>query len=117
MKHQATLAGAVVALLGSAAAVSAAVPTGTTPPNAPWQGEPDVAIPKSGGPVSFVSIGDWGGVALQDYHKTDELAVAKTFAASAEKLDAQFVVNVGDNFCACAAAAAAAVRRLAVGCL
>ena len=49
---------------------------------------------------AFVSIGDWGGAALEDYHKTDELAVAKQFGVTAEQLNAEFVVNVGDNFCA-----------------
>lgn len=51
----------------------------------------------SAGPA-FVSIGDWGGAALEDYHKTDELAVAKQFGTTAAELDAQFVINVGDNF-------------------
>ena len=49
---------------------------------------------------AFVSIGDWGGAALEDYHRTDELAVAKQFGTTAGDLDAMFVVNVGDNFCA-----------------
>eukprot|EP00944_MAST-04C_sp_MAST-4C-sp1_P007393 g7393.t1 len=48
--------------------------------------------------ISFVSIGDWGGAALEDYHKTDEITVAKSFAASAAALQAQFVLNTGDNF-------------------
>lgn len=48
--------------------------------------------------TSFVTLGDWGGAALGDYHKTDEIAVAKTLGASAETLGAQFLVNVGDNF-------------------
>ena len=47
---------------------------------------------------SFVTLGDWGGAGLEDYHKTDELAVAKTLAASAASLNAQFLLNVGDNF-------------------
>ena len=47
---------------------------------------------------SFVSIGDWGGAALEDYHKTDEVAVAKQFSDTAEQLNAQFVLNTGDNF-------------------
>ena len=38
------------------------------------------------------------GAALEDYHKTDEVTVAKSFAASAEALKAQFVLNTGDNF-------------------
>ena len=47
--------------------------------------------------VSFVTLGDWGGATLGDYHMTDEKAVAKTLAESAEALSAQFLVNVGDN--------------------
>ena len=50
------------------------------------------------GLISFVTLGDWGGAALEDYHKTDELAVAKTLSTSAADLNAQFLVNVGDNF-------------------
>lgn len=53
---------------------------------------------KTAGLTSFVTLGDWGGAALEDYHKTDELAVAKTLGTSAESLNAQFLVNVGDNF-------------------
>jgi hypothetical protein len=47
---------------------------------------------------SIMSIGDWGGVALGGYHEDDEKAVAKAFAAKATELDAQYIVNVGDNF-------------------
>ena len=47
--------------------------------------------------ISFVTLGDWGGASLGDYHETDEKAVAETLAASAEKLNAQFLINVGDN--------------------
>ena len=47
--------------------------------------------------VSFVTLGDWGGAVLGDYHRTDEIAVAKTLSASAAKLGAQFLVNVGDS--------------------
>jgi len=54
---------------------------------------------------AFVSIGDWGGASLEDYHRTDELAVAKQFGITAEQLDAKFVVNVGDNFCTSCAGA------------
>ena len=39
-----------------------------------------------------------GRPALEDYHKTDEDTVAKSFAASAAALQAQFVLNTGDNF-------------------
>lgn len=53
----------------------------------------------AGSPLhSFVSIGDWGGAALGDYHKTDELVVAKQFGITAQNLNAQFVLNTGDNF-------------------
>ena len=52
----------------------------------------------SSGLHSFVSIGDWGGAGLEDYHKTDEITVAGAFAKTAASLDAQFVLNTGDNF-------------------
>ena len=48
--------------------------------------------------ISFVSIGDWGGAALGGYHLTDEVTVAKSFASAAENLNAQFILNTGDNF-------------------
>ena len=39
-----------------------------------------------------------GGAALEDYHETDQLAVAKQLTATAAAIKAQFVVNTGDNF-------------------
>lgn len=54
--------------------------------------------------VSFVSIGDWGGAGInggKDYHKTNELAVAKQLGKTAKELDAKWVINTGDNFYYC----------------
>lgn len=47
-----------------------------------------------------MSIGDWGGISIGkgSYQANDEVVVAKQFATTAENLDAQFVINVGDNF-------------------
>eukprot|EP01059_Diplonema_ambulator_P012702 TRINITY_DN23133_c0_g1_i1.p1 TRINITY_DN23133_c0_g1~~TRINITY_DN23133_c0_g1_i1.p1 ORF type:complete len:349 (+),score=75.82 TRINITY_DN23133_c0_g1_i1:99-1049(+) len=50
---------------------------------------------------SFVSIGDWGGVNLGSYHEVAEKAVAAQMAETAERLEAKFVVNTGDNFYYC----------------
>ncbi|GAB5357482.1 hypothetical protein AAMO2058_000378700 [Amorphochlora amoebiformis] len=53
---------------------------------------------------SFVSIGDWGGALTvgKDYiAKKNTYAVAKAMAATAEELDAKFIINTGDNFYWC----------------
>ena len=56
---------------------------------------------------SFVSIGDWGGAALDGGLDTDSqdyknvMAVSKQMAATSATLDAQFVINTGDNFYWC----------------
>ena len=47
---------------------------------------------------SFMSIGDWGGAALADYHKDDQYAVAKSMAATATTLKAKLVIGAGDNY-------------------
>jgi hypothetical protein len=47
---------------------------------------------------SFMSIGDWGGAALEDYHKDDQYAVAKAMAATATALSAKLVIGAGDNY-------------------
>jgi len=50
------------------------------------------------GNLSFLTIGDWGGVGLDDYHATDEIAVAKQMGITATTLNISWVINVGDNF-------------------
>jgi acid phosphatase len=52
----------------------------------------------SNGGLMFLGIGDWGGAALGDYHKTDEIAVAKQMVATAQSNNISYIVNVGDNF-------------------
>eukprot|EP01061_Rhynchopus_euleeides_P023361 TRINITY_DN38052_c0_g1_i1.p1 TRINITY_DN38052_c0_g1~~TRINITY_DN38052_c0_g1_i1.p1 ORF type:complete len:338 (+),score=136.08 TRINITY_DN38052_c0_g1_i1:42-1055(+) len=52
-------------------------------------------------PFSFVSIGDWGGAGLGDYHETAELRVAQQFQKTAAAVNSKFIVNVGDNFYYC----------------
>ncbi len=47
---------------------------------------------------SFMSIGDWGGAALEDYHQADQYAVAKAMAATATALSAKLVIGAGDNY-------------------
>jgi Asp-tRNA(Asn)/Glu-tRNA(Gln) amidotransferase A subunit family amidase len=62
-----------------------------------------VALPTSTG-VSFVTLGDWGGAALEEPSKpyaqnvVDVAAALKVVMAAK---DAQFVVNTGDNFYWC----------------
>ena len=48
--------------------------------------------------LTFMSIGDWGGANLNDYHKTDQYAVAASLAKSAAVAQAKFVIGTGDNF-------------------
>ena len=76
------------------------------------------------GPVSFVSIGDWGGAGIEsasatlhEYNaywrgwverdrrnpqitspKKTEMTVAKSFARVSKTVNAQFILNTGDNF-------------------
>ena len=55
----------------------------------------------SANPFSFVTIGDWGCMGIGGYHANDELVVSKQFASAAADLNAQFVLNTGDNFYYC----------------
>eukprot|EP00656_Telonema_subtile_P008588 TRINITY_DN14007_c0_g4_i1.p1 TRINITY_DN14007_c0_g4~~TRINITY_DN14007_c0_g4_i1.p1 ORF type:complete len:437 (+),score=109.12 TRINITY_DN14007_c0_g4_i1:73-1383(+) len=53
---------------------------------------------------SFITLGDWGGAALEEPSKpysANVKAVAASMAASAAKNDAKFIVNTGDNFYWC----------------
>jgi hypothetical protein len=81
-------------LVHLAAGFAACSATTNPPPSRLLRGE---AAAAAAGQVSFVTLGDWGGATLGDYHETDEKAVAKTLAAAAASLSAQFLVNVGDN--------------------
>lgn len=51
--------------------------------------------------LSFASIGDWGCVPIGGWHEQDQFIVAKQFAIAAEAVNAQFVLNTGDNFYYC----------------
>jgi len=53
------------------------------------------------GAYTFLSVGDWGGATIGGYHTTNEYAVAKQMGKSASDLNAQFVINTGDNFYYC----------------
>jgi predicted MPP superfamily phosphohydrolase len=54
--------------------------------------------------ISFLTLGDWGGAALEEPSKPyskNVVDVATAMAANAKANDAKFVVNTGDNFYWC----------------
>lgn len=63
-----------------------------------------VVFPSLAAGFTFLTVGDWGGNALQEtskpYHQ-NVLNVAKAMDASARAHGAKFVVNTGDNFYWC----------------
>ena len=48
--------------------------------------------------VNFLIIGDWGGLPDFPYRTPIEWAVGKQMGKLADKLNAQFVLALGDNF-------------------
>merc|ERR1711907_381525 len=63
-----------------------------------------VAKAAAGNGLSFITIGDWGGAALEEPSKPyaqNVKAVAAAMAASAKANDVKFIVNTGDNFYWC----------------
>lgn len=53
---------------------------------------------------SFITLGDWGGAALEEPSKPyskNVAAVSAQIAKTAQQVDAKFVVNTGDNFYWC----------------
>ena len=52
-------------------------------------------------PYSFLSIGDWGGAAVDDQYKQNTYDVASQMATTASSTSAKFVINTGDNFYWC----------------
>lgn len=50
---------------------------------------------------SFLSVGDWGASAISEEFKVKQNAVALQMERWAEKNDAKFVLNTGDNFYWC----------------
>ncbi|GAB5367208.1 hypothetical protein AAMO2058_001210000 [Amorphochlora amoebiformis] len=61
-------------------------------------------LPKPNSRFSFVSIGDWGGAAVEgDTHtaKKNVYAVSDAMGKRASSIDAKFVIQTGDNFYWC----------------
>lgn len=52
-------------------------------------------------PYAFLSIGDWGGAAVDDQYKQNTYDVAGQMATTASSVSAKFVINTGDNFYWC----------------
>lgn len=52
---------------------------------------------KEGQLFAFLTIGDWGGANLSDFHTADEYSVSAGLGLTAAEYGAQFIVNVGDN--------------------
>ena len=50
---------------------------------------------------SFLGLGDWGGAQLGGQIYDNVIAVAQQMAATATSVNAQFVINTGDNFYWC----------------
>merc|ERR1712127_858930 len=59
---------------------------------------------RADGSLSFITLGDWGGAALEEptkpYSKNVQ-DVATAMATSAQKNNVKFIVNTGDNFYWC----------------
>ena len=50
---------------------------------------------------TFITLGDWGGMALGSYHSTTVTDVAEQMAKTAGDAGIEFLVNTGDNFYYC----------------
>ena len=48
--------------------------------------------------LKFLVVGDWGGMDIEPYYTPAQLNVARQMGATAEKIDAEFTITVGDNF-------------------
>ena len=55
----------------------------------------------SSGGETFITLGDWGGMALGTYHSTTVTKVAEQMAKTASDSSISFVINTGDNFYYC----------------
>jgi hypothetical protein len=61
-----------------------------------------VLIVKGTEQFSFLTLGDWGGAALEGGHYTKNVYdVAKQLGVSAENLKPKFIINTGDNIYWC----------------
>merc|ERR1712216_510819 len=62
------------------------------------------AAKPAGDGLSFITLGDWGGAALEEPSKpyaNNVKEVAAAMAKSATENDVKFIVNTGDNFYWC----------------
>ncbi|XP_022109871.1 tartrate-resistant acid phosphatase type 5-like isoform X2 [Acanthaster planci] len=58
-----------------------------------------VYLPQSeDGILSFLALGDWGGVSFTPYTTPDELGCANQMGAIAKRINSTFVLALGDNF-------------------
>jgi len=48
--------------------------------------------------LSFLTLGDWGCIDLNDTHAPNQIAVAKQLGIVAAARNISFIINVGDNF-------------------
>jgi len=48
--------------------------------------------------LTFITLGDWGGIDVDSQHATNQRAVAKQLTTSAKALNSSWIINVGDNF-------------------
>ncbi|GAV05409.1 hypothetical protein RvY_15549 [Ramazzottius varieornatus] len=50
------------------------------------------------GLLSFLVLGDWGGLPVTPYHTAVELSIARQMGLTADAVDAKFTLALGDNF-------------------
>ena len=50
------------------------------------------------GSLNFLVLGDWGGQPTSPYYTTAEKDIAAAMGKTAQNVDSQFTISVGDNF-------------------
>lgn len=48
--------------------------------------------------LNFIVLGDWGGQPTSPYYTRAEMEIAEEMGKKASKIDAKFVMALGDNF-------------------